>query len=150
LRDDTSVLIEATCNQVNQFGGYTGMTPRDFVDFVYSIADRVQYPRGRVLLGGDHLGPNPWRTDDADHAMANAADLVSAYAAAGFSKIHLDPSMYLADDPGDRTRPLVPQIVAERTARLCAAAEEAFACFSGSAPAPVYVIGTEVPVPGGV
>src|SRR5690606_10027639 len=24
------VLIEATCNQVNQFGGYTGMKPADF------------------------------------------------------------------------------------------------------------------------
>ncbi|TIT82627.1 MAG: tagatose-bisphosphate aldolase, partial [Mesorhizobium sp.] len=24
---DLMLLIEATCNQVNQFGGYTGMTP---------------------------------------------------------------------------------------------------------------------------
>ena len=28
------VLIEATCNQVNQDGGYTGMTPDLFVAFV--------------------------------------------------------------------------------------------------------------------
>ena len=32
------VLIEATCNQVNQFGGYTGMTPADFRRFVLAIA----------------------------------------------------------------------------------------------------------------
>jgi D-tagatose-1,6-bisphosphate aldolase subunit GatZ/KbaZ len=27
---DGTVAIEATCNQVNQEGGYTGMTPADF------------------------------------------------------------------------------------------------------------------------
>jgi D-tagatose-1,6-bisphosphate aldolase subunit GatZ/KbaZ len=27
VEDSSPVLIEATCNQVNQFGGYTGMTP---------------------------------------------------------------------------------------------------------------------------
>ena len=35
------VLIEATSNQVNQFGGYTGMTPADFREFVFTIADKV-------------------------------------------------------------------------------------------------------------
>ena len=35
------VLFEATCNQVNQDGGYTGMKPADFVAFVHAIADRV-------------------------------------------------------------------------------------------------------------
>ena len=30
LRDASAVLIESTCNQVNQFGGYTGMTPAKF------------------------------------------------------------------------------------------------------------------------
>ena len=38
---DTPLLIEATCNQVNQFGGYTGMTPADFRGFVHAIADRI-------------------------------------------------------------------------------------------------------------
>jgi tagatose-1,6-bisphosphate aldolase non-catalytic subunit AgaZ/GatZ len=28
--DQSLLLIEATCNQVNQEGGYTGMTPNDF------------------------------------------------------------------------------------------------------------------------
>ena len=31
------VLIEATSNQVNQFGGYTGMTPADFREFVFGL-----------------------------------------------------------------------------------------------------------------
>ena len=55
---DQPVLIEATSNQVNQDGGYTGMTPAAFRDFVHGIADRTGLARERVLLGGDHLGPN--------------------------------------------------------------------------------------------
>ena len=41
IRFDDYVLIEATANQVNQFGGYTGMKPADYRDFVYKIADEV-------------------------------------------------------------------------------------------------------------
>lgn len=45
------VLIEATSNQVNQFGGYTGMTPADFREFVFTIADKVGFARERIILG---------------------------------------------------------------------------------------------------
>ena len=31
-RTGAPTVIEATCNQVNQSGGYTGMTPRNFMD----------------------------------------------------------------------------------------------------------------------
>jgi D-tagatose 6-phosphate 4-epimerase len=34
----TTVLIEATCNQVNHLGGYTGMTPADFAAMVDALA----------------------------------------------------------------------------------------------------------------
>ncbi len=136
-------LIEATSNQVNQFGGYTGMTPADFRAFVLAIADRVGLPSHRVLLGGDHLGPNAWQTEPADAAMAHAEQLIEDYVEAGFRKIHLDCSMSCADDP----RPLTDEVVAERAARLCAVAERTFARVGGEPP--VYVIGTEVPVPGG-
>ena len=60
--DEAAVLIEATSNQVDQFGGYTGMTPAGFRDLVGDIADRAGLPRDRVVLGGDHLGPNVWRS----------------------------------------------------------------------------------------
>ncbi len=40
------LLIEATCNQVNQFGGYTGMTPAGFRRFVETIAERAAFPLG--------------------------------------------------------------------------------------------------------
>lgn len=143
LHTGNSVLIEATSNQVNQFGGYTGMQPVDFRDFVYGIAREVGFPLERLILGGDHLGPNCWQNEHADAAMEKAIALIEAYVAAGFSKIHLDASMSCADDPV----PLDPQVVAERAARLCLAAEQKAS--EAQKTALTYVIGTEVPVPGG-
>jgi len=136
-------LIEATCNQVNQDGGYTGMQPADFVAFVHAIADRVGLDRRRILLGGDHLGPNPWTHLTADGAMQKAEVLIADYVAAGFRKIHADCSMSCADDPV----PLPEDTIARRAARLIAVAEQTHAKVGGEPP--VYVIGTEVPVPGG-
>ena len=137
------VLIEATSNQVNQDGGYTGMTPSAFRDFVFGIADRVGLARERVLLGGDHLGPNAWQGESAESAMAKAEVLIEQYVTAGFRKIHLDCSMSCAGDPV----PLQDDVVAARAARLCLVAERAWQAAGGEAP--VYVVGTEVPVPGG-
>jgi len=137
------VLIEATSNQVNQDGGYTGMVPADFRAFVERIADKAGFPIKRLILGGDHLGPNAWTALSAEDALAKAEVMVGAYVRAGFSKIHLDCSMSCADDPV----PLPESTIAQRAARLCAVAEEAYV--GDAAHAPVYVIGTEVPVPGG-
>lgn len=143
LHSDRAVLIEATSNQVNQFGGYTGMTPEAFRDYVLAIAAQVGFPSQRLILGGDHLGPNCWQQEPAEQAMAKSRDLIAAYVQAGFSKIHLDASMSCADDPN----PLPPETVAQRAAELCRIAE------SSATPqqkaALTYVIGTEVPVPGG-
>jgi D-tagatose-1,6-bisphosphate aldolase subunit GatZ/KbaZ len=144
-RRGTGILVESTCNQVNQFGGYTGMTPQAFVDYVHSIARQAGLPLDRVLLGGDHLGPNVWQAEPAGSAMAKAAELVNAYIKAGYIKIHLDASMKLADD--DPHLPLPVQVAAGRSAFLAACAEQA--CNNGCLPPPRYVIGTEVPTPGG-
>ena len=114
-------LIEATSNQVNQEGGYTGMQPAGFREFVHQIADRVGLPRDRVLLGGDHLGPNAWQALPVEDAMARAEVLIDDYVRAGFRKIHLDCSMRCADDPAT----LPDETIARRAARLCAAAENA-------------------------
>jgi D-tagatose-1,6-bisphosphate aldolase subunit GatZ/KbaZ len=136
-------LIEATSNQVNQEGGYTGLRPAQFRDLVWGLADRSGLPRERVLLGGDHLGPNAWQSLPAGEALARAAVMVSEYVRAGFRKIHLDCSMACADD----ARVLSDDIVAARTAALCAHAEDAWRSYGGEPP--VYIVGTEVPVPGG-
>jgi D-tagatose-1,6-bisphosphate aldolase subunit GatZ/KbaZ len=142
--DGTYVLIEATSNQVDQFGGYTGMRPSDFRDFVFGIADRLGFPRERIVLGGDHLGPNRWQKLSAAEAMDNAEALVEAYVRAGYTKIHLDCSMSCAGDPV----PAGDELVAERTARLMRVAEDT-ARDAGLGESILYVIGTEVPVPGG-
>jgi D-tagatose-1,6-bisphosphate aldolase subunit GatZ/KbaZ len=136
-------LVEATSNQVNQDGGYTGMVPADYRAFVEAIAAKAGFPLDRLVLGGDHLGPNAWTALPAAEAMDKACVMVGDYVRAGFTKIHLDCSMSCADDPV----PLPEQTIADRAARLCRAAEDAFV--GDPADAPVYVIGTEVPVPGG-
>jgi D-tagatose-1,6-bisphosphate aldolase subunit GatZ/KbaZ len=140
--DGTAVLVEATCNQVNHKGGYTGLTPAAFRDEVYRIADQVGFPRQRVVLGGDHLGPNPWRHLEAEAALAEADTMVAAYVAAGYTKIHLDTSMGCKGEPGHLADPLT----AARAARLAAVAEASVAT---GGERPRYVIGTEVPAPGG-
>ena len=140
------LLIEATCNQVNQFGGYTGKTPIDFANYVCEIADRINFSQEHILLGGDHLGPFPWQDLDSDQAMENAVSLVRAFVQAGFGKIHIDTSMRCADD--DPELPLSLAVCAQRAARMCRTVEDACALDSALLQ-PVYVIGSEVPVPGG-
>ncbi len=133
-------LIEATCNQVNQFGGYTGMQPADFVKYVHGIAESNHFPVDRIILGGDHLGPSVWQYEPEKIAMPKAEDLIHHYIKAGFQKIHLDCSMRLADDPPG---PLSIEVSAKRAARLAHIAEDMGVVDVR------YVIGTEVPVPGG-
>jgi D-tagatose-1,6-bisphosphate aldolase subunit GatZ/KbaZ len=142
---DQPLLIESTCNQVNQFGGYTGLWPADFVRTMHDYALRYHFPSDRLILGGDHLGPSVWQHEPADFAMQKACDLIRAYVDAGYVKIHLDASMKLADDPSG---PLAIEVAAQRAAQLAQAAEEAQANRSVGV-APYYVIGTEVPIPGG-
>jgi len=144
MEDKSEILIEATSNQVDQFGGYTGMTPDNFAMYVYSVAAKLNFPKEKIILGGDHLGPNVWQSESAESAMQKAKEQIAAYVSAGFKKIHLDASMRCADD----TENLTDEIIANRTAELCRVAVETatknnFDCL------PYYVIGTEVPVPGG-
>lgn len=139
-RTGLPAVIEATCNQVNQDGGYTGMTPADYMAWISKMAKEVSVPMDQLVFGGDHLGPNPWRKEPAEAAMEKARELVRLYVSAGFRKIHLDASMRLGDEP-----PLTFAQIAERAADLCVEAEK-------HAPDPeqlVYIIGTEVPIPGG-
>jgi D-tagatose-1,6-bisphosphate aldolase subunit GatZ/KbaZ len=144
LDDGGYLLVEATSNQVDQFGGYTGMKPQDFRRLVLELARRHGLPEDRIVLGGDHLGPNRWQERPAEEALAYAGDLVASYVAAGFTKLHLDCSMACADDKS----PLDDSVVARRAATLASRAEQEA---SAGTPAdnPVYVVGTEVPVPGG-
>lgn len=138
---DQPIVVEATSNQVNQDGGYTGLTPADFISFVKDIAQKSHVTHERILFGGDHLGPQAWRKLPAEQAMEKAHRMVTDYAAAGFTKIHLDCSEGCAGE----TPQLPDEITATRSAALAATALK-------HAPNPadlIFVIGTEVPPPGG-
>ncbi len=141
---DDLLLVESTSNQVDQFGGYTGMQPDDFVAYVKKLLTDNGFSADRLVLGGDHLGPNAWQDLDSETAMKNSDELIRRYVSAGYQKIHLDCSMSCADDPV----PLTDEIVAKRAARLCKIAEDT-AKATNQPHDIVYIIGTEVPVPGG-
>jgi len=149
-RNEEYVLIEATANQVNQFGGYTGMKPKEFVDYIKDLVKECNYDMNKVILGGDHLGPLTWIDKNEQIAMENAKELIRQFVLAGFTKIHIDTSMKVADD--DKDNILSTETIARRGALLCNESEKAFKQLSKENPntfAPVYVIGSEVPTPGG-
>ena len=149
-RYDDFIVIEATSNQVNQFGGYTGMKSQDFKNYVYKISEQLNFDKTKIILGGDHLGPLPWADENAVSAMEKAKVLVRECVKAGYLKIHLDTSMRLGDD--DPNTRLSDSTIAERGVVLyCEAikAYEELLVENPEAIRPVFVIGSEVPVPGG-
>ncbi len=146
---NTPVLIEATANQVNQYGGYTGMVPSDFYEMIIKMAKEFDVPENLIILGGDHLGPLTWQNLPEKEAMEKSVELVYQYARAGFTKIHLDTSMKVADDPEGL---LSTETIARRGAELYKASMKGYEDLKAEKPdalRPVFVIGSEVPIPGG-
>lgn len=147
---NTCAVIEATANQVNQFGGYTGMKPADYRDMVFGVAEKVGFDKSKIILGGDHLGPLVWQKEDPDTAMEYSRQLIDGYIMAGYTKIHIDTSMRLSGDSLDE--PLSDRVIAERSADLYRQAKSSFENLKKQNPdaqAPVFIIGSEVPIPGG-
>jgi D-tagatose-1,6-bisphosphate aldolase subunit GatZ/KbaZ len=107
----------------------------------------VGFPEQRILLGSDHLGPYPWRNEASGTALAKACELVRDSVLAGYTKIHLDASMACADDAANQ--PLDAEVIAQRAAAIGLVAERTWAELPAGSPALLYVIGTEVPTPGG-
>ncbi len=144
------LVIEATANQVNQEGGYTGMVPETFKRFVYALAEEAKFPLERLFLGGDHLGPLTWSKLNEAEALEKSKILVRDYVLAGFTKIHLDTSMRLADDSKEEM--LSTGVIARRGITLLQVCEDAYQERLKTVPdalQPVYIIGSEVPIPGG-
>lgn len=149
-RFDDLCLIEATSNQVNQYGGYTGMTPMEFKEYTYGIADKIGFDKSNIILGGDHMGPLPWAELPAIEAMEEAKKLVRLCVLAGYKKIHLDTSMKLGGD--DEYEKLSYDVIAERGVILykeCMKAYNEMLAINPNEIKPVFVIGSEVPIPGG-
>ena len=143
------VLIEATANQVNQYGGYTGMLPKDFYEMIQKMAGEIGVPEELIILGGDHLGPLTWQNLPEKEAMEKSVELVYQYAKAGFTKIHLDTSMKVADDQEGL---LSTETIARRGAELYKASMKGYEERKAEVPdamRPVFIIGSEVPIPGG-
>ena len=149
-KDNSCVLIESTDNQCDQYGGYTGMKPADFKAFVEDIAKEIGFDTNKLFLGGDHLGPLTFTSLNEEEAMKEADELIRCYVSAGFTKIHIDTSMRVKDD--DVNTRLSDETIARRGARLAKVAEEAYAKLLETNPdaiEPVYIVGSEVPIPGG-
>lgn len=149
-KDNSCVLIESTANQCDQYGGYTGMKPADFKAFVEDIAKEIGFDTNKLFLGGDHLGPLTFTSLNEEEAMKEADELIRCYVSAGFTKIHIDTSMRVKDD--DVNIRLSDETIARRGARLAKVAEEAYAKLLETNPdaiEPVYIVGSEVPIPGG-
>ena len=126
------------------------MTPLDFKNFVLEIADKVGFDKNKLFLGGDHLGPLTWTHLNEKEAMENATELIKHYVGAGFTKIHIDTSMKGNDDDPD-TR-LSDETIAKRGAYLAKVAQDTYAELLKKDPeaiAPIYIVGSEVPIPGG-
>ena len=135
-----TLVIEATCNQVNQFGGYTGMLPDDFVGLVETLLRKNSFRSNGSSSEATTLGQIPGATNMPAQAMAKAEEMVEAYVSAGFRR---STSTLRWAAPASLPRSTTPQ---RRSApHACAAAERA-ASDAGGEP-PVYIIGTEVPPP---
>lgn len=150
METDSYAVIEATANQVNQFGGYTGMRAGDYKNMVFAIAESVGFDKSKIILGGDHLGPLVWQKEEPETAMQYSRDLIAEYIMAGYTKIHIDTSMRLKGD--SLTERLSDETIAKRSADLYKQAKESFAEYKKQNPdaqEPVFIIGSEVPIPGG-
>ena len=55
------------------------MRPTAYLESVYQLAAQVGLPAERVLLGGDHLGPNCWQSLPSADALTRSAILVRDY-----------------------------------------------------------------------
>ena len=126
------------------------MKPADFKNFVEGICDEVGFDKSKLFLGGDHLGPLTFASKNEEEAMKESEELIRCYVAAGFTKIHIDTSMRVADD--DTNTRLSDETIARRGARLAKVAEETYQELLKTNPdavEPVYIVGSEVPIPGG-
>ncbi len=97
-KNNLPCLIECTSNQVNQFGGYTNKTPKQFSKEIINIAQKIKLKKSNLLLGGDHLGPLPWMKKNLKVSLKNSINLINNFLEADYCKIHIDTSVKCLDD----------------------------------------------------
>ena len=133
------ILIESTSSQVNQNGGYSGKKPRDFFYLVNRIAKKVNFSKKKLYIGGDHLGPLPWRNLKANLALQNSVRLINECLKSNYSKIHVDTSIKCSDD-----KTLTSDEIFLRTKKILEKIKK-----NKKFKKAFLVIGTEVPLSGG-
>tara|TARA_Y100000768_G_scaffold388875_1_gene388155 strand:- start:1296 stop:2522 length:1227 start_codon:yes stop_codon:yes gene_type:complete len=91
-------LIECTSNQVNQDGGYTKKTPKKFIKEILNLRKKIKLNKNQLFIGGDHLGPLPWKNKIKKVAIKNSIKLIESFLNEKFCKIHIDTSIKCKDD----------------------------------------------------
>ena len=91
-------LIECTSNQVNQDGGYTNHSPNKFIKKINNLRKKIKFNRSKLFLGGDHLGPLPWKSSSNKIALDNSIVLINKFLNEKFDKIHIDTSIKCKND----------------------------------------------------
>jgi tagatose-1,6-bisphosphate aldolase non-catalytic subunit AgaZ/GatZ len=117
--NNVPMLFAATLNQVDRDGGYTGWTPKEFVDQIQRLARKYQFD-GPLYPCLDHGGP--WLKDahtiaclNLDETMAEVKESLSACIEAGYQLLHIDPTVDRTLPPG---QPVPIDVVIDRTLEL--------------------------------
>ena len=134
---DLPLLIESTSNQVNQFGGYTNLKPKQFFNRINILAKRMGI-KNNLWIGADHLGPLPWKNLDESVAIRNSIKLFKDVVKSGYNKVHIDTGIKLKNE-----KKLSKKKIFQRCERI----------FNSINPKKLnnifFVFGTEVPIAGG-
>jgi D-tagatose-1,6-bisphosphate aldolase subunit GatZ/KbaZ len=73
------LLVESTSNQVNQYGGYSNNTPKEFIKKIKKIAEKEKFNKKKLFFGGDHLGPLPWKLHKSREALRRSIRLIRSF-----------------------------------------------------------------------
>jgi D-tagatose-1,6-bisphosphate aldolase subunit GatZ/KbaZ len=141
-RNNAPIKFAATLNQVDTDGGYTGLTPGEFVKTIRQEADAIHFT-GPIIIAIDHGGP--WLKDkhakerwSYNDTMAAVKRSFEAAIAAGYHLIHVDPTIDITL-PKDKVIDI--DIVADRTVDLIVHAENFRR--ENNYPRIAYEVGTE-------
>lgn len=118
-RNNAPIYFAATLNQVDDDGGYTGMTQYEFIKVLRQEAEALNY-NGLCIAAIDHGGP--WLKDiqttekwDTERAMNAVKRSFENAVLAGYDLIHVDPTVDIFVPKGEIINI---GVVAERTAEL--------------------------------
>lgn len=141
-RCNAPIKFAATLNQVDLDGGYTGLTPSQFVKTIRQEAAAIHFT-GPVIVAIDHGGPwlkdlqtrEKWSYEDSMLAVKKSFE---AAVAAGYDLIHVDPTIDITLPKGEI---ISIDTVAARTIELIVHTERFRR--SGNYPRIAYEVGTE-------